>query len=43
MSKADEIRSLLFQKLEKDFMDDKKQNLSIQQYILEIEDFLVNN
>lgn len=39
----DNIRILLYQKLEKDFADNEKQNLSIQQYILEIEDFLVNN
>lgn len=43
MSKADEIRTLLYNKLESDFIDKEKQNLSIQQYILEIEDFLVNN
>lgn len=41
--KQDNIRDLLYNKLEKDFEDMSKQNLSIQQYILEIEDFLTDN
>lgn len=39
----DEIRDLLYKKLEEDFMNEEKRKLSIQQYIMEIEDFLVNN
>lgn len=39
----DKIRNLLYKKLEEDFMNEEKRKLSIQQYILEIEDFLVNN
>jgi len=39
----DKIRDLLYKKLEEDFMNEEKRKLSIQQYILEIEDFLVNN
>ena len=39
----DKIRDLLYKKLEEDFMNKEKRKLSIQQYILEIEDFLVNN
>ena len=41
--KQDNIRDLLYNKLEKDFADMSKQNLTIQQYILEIEDFLTDN
>lgn len=40
---GDKIRDLLYKKLEEDFMNEEKRKLSIQQYIMEIEDFLVNN
>lgn len=41
--KEDKIRVLLYQKLEKDLCDKQKWNMDIQSYILELEDFLVNN
>lgn len=39
----DNIRDLLYQKLENDFINPEKHKLTIQQYILEIENFLTDN
>lgn len=41
--KEDKIRTLLYEKLEKDLADKTKWNIDIQSYILELEDFLTNN
>jgi len=41
--REDNIRVLLYEKLEKDLADKTKWNMDIQSYILELEDFLTSN